>query len=183
MRGRGVWPCGGRPSAAAGGHVTAATARWHTSAPTHAYPVLGRPPRPSPLCGGRHGRPATGRNHSFAQTHQKPAGARSVSGNEPLRTANRCKPVRRIYKRRKQKQTSKTEPIEIHWGCNALGAGLGNTTLAWLMASANPPEALLQPPPGQSTESASRRGTSLTAAWDGVVIVEGGWGEGSILPL
>jgi len=117
----------------------------HPPTPTR-YPGGGRDQ--SPLRGGRHGGLATGRNHSFAQTHQESAGAGSVSGSEPLRTGNGCKPVRRIYKRRKQKQTSKTESVGIHWGCNALGAGLVNATLAWLMASTNPPEALLQPPPG-----------------------------------
>lgn len=101
-----------------------------------------RPSRPSPLYAGIRGRVAAGRNGSFAQTHQKSAGARCVLGSEPLRAANACKPVRRVYKRRKQISDLKNESLSIHWGWVQLWvAGLwewsntsGGRRTLWLMA-------------------------------------------------
>ena len=72
--------------------------------------------RLSPLRTGSYGTSATGQNGLFLETHQKVAGAGPDLGSEPLHAVNVCKPVRRIYKRRKQKSDLKTESISIHWG-------------------------------------------------------------------
>ena len=98
-----------RAAAAARTIGSAAAARWWQRRGA-------RPSRLCPLRTGIRGRPATGQIGPFAQTHQKSAGARCVLDAEPLRAANACKPVRRVYKRRKQISDLKNESLSIHWG-------------------------------------------------------------------